>query len=260
MPLINYGSYDAFQAVASGGAATEYGLREALPLSTLREVTRALQPVPVSFLRSDRPTEVTIGTLILGPGSRSMVRRVADPAADVRVLAWCWDLSGDPPMVSPRAGVVNGDANGDAEGDAEAWRLDLVDGRRSLRGPVPLWRRPIVGGLAVRVIVWQGDHPDLAAEIAEAMRHTALSAALAALTPPARTTVSSAMAVRSAAGGLGTDIAPVLRALCPDYIDFFEGFLPAPARPRKSVHGAFHGCLSVRVGADATPTVEEGMP
>jgi hypothetical protein len=250
MPLITHGSFDAFQAVASGAAATNYSLTEPLPLSTLREITRAVQPVPLSFVRSDGPVTVTIDSLILEPGSRSMVRRVLDADADLRVLAWCWDLSGDPPMVWPAADTTDGDAA------AETGRLDLVDMRRVLRRPLPLWRRPVVGGLTVRVIVWQGEHPDLAAEIAEAMRHSALAAALDAIGPPARTTVTSAMTVRGAAGGLGTDIAPVLRALCPDYIDFFEGFLPAGTGPTETVHQGFHGCLTVRVGAGTPATID----
>ncbi|GIE99535.1 hypothetical protein [Paractinoplanes rishiriensis] len=195
-----------------------------------------MQPVPVSFPASGDPVEVAIDELTLEPDSRCMVRRVLDPEADVQVLAWCWDLSGRPPVVRP-----------DDPHGGGAWRLALAGPSRTTKAPLPLWHAPVVGGLVVRVIVWEGRHPDLAAEIAEAMRHSALTAALAAVAPPAPTTVMSAMAVRGAAAALGTDIAPVLRALCPDYLDFFEAYLPATAAPGEQQHRVLHGGLTIRV-------------
>lgn len=221
MPLISHGSFDAFCGIAGGPASTEYEVTGPQPFAALREVTRALQPLPTTFVPSPRPVRTRIADITLTSGSRSMLRRVLDPDAGVQVMAWCWDLSGDPPAVVP------------ADSTPADWRLELAGTDRALAaGELPLWPgRQVVGGLAVRIILWQGTHPTLPAEVAEAVRHSRLASVLATIAGSGSTTITSAVMAREAAAGLGPEVAPVLRALCPDYVDFFEGFFPATGIP-----------------------------
>ncbi|MER7004845.1 hypothetical protein ABT297_17625 [Dactylosporangium sp. NPDC000555] len=222
MPLFSQGSFDAFRAVANGPASTQFGATGERSFAALRELTRQVQPVPVTFVRSAAPVRLELAALNLPASSHGMLRRVLDPAANIHVLAWCWDLSGRAPVVLPNADSA----------EAKRWRLDLTDGRRSLGESLVLWSdQPVVAGLCVRVIVWEGEHARVPEEIGEAMRHSRLTAVLTGLPDPARTTITSAIMAREAAAGLGTDIAPVLRALCPDYVDLFEGFFPATSAP-----------------------------
>ncbi|MEV8516971.1 hypothetical protein [Dactylosporangium sp. NPDC051484] len=232
MPLFSQGSFDAFRAVASGPASTHFGATGERSFAALRELTRQVQPVPVTFVRSATPVRLELAALNLPASSHGMLRRVLDPAARIHVLAWCWDLSGRAPAVSPSVDSA----------DPKLWRLDLTDERRSLGDDLVLWPdQPVVAGLCVRIIVWEGEHAHVPEEISEAMRHSRLTAVLTGLPDAARTTITSAIMAREAAAGLGAEIAPVLRALCPDYVDLFEGFFPASSTPSGAEEISHHG-------------------
>lgn len=116
--------------------------------------------------------------------------------------------------------------------DAEGWTIGLSENARRLgETELPLvLPRPVVGILAVRVILWQSDRGAdpvaLTQDIRDAFGHTRLSSVLSTLTSSPATMMTVAN-VRDAAGELGREIAPVLRALSTDYVDFFEGFYPA---------------------------------
>jgi hypothetical protein len=122
----------------------------------------------------------------------------------------------------------------DTDADVSQWTIGLSEETRRL-GEVELPLvppRPVVGIMAVRTILWQSDKGadpvTVTGDIREAFRHTRLSSVLDALdASPA--TMMTAVNVREAAGELGREIAPLLRALCTDYVDFFEGFYPAIA-------------------------------
>lgn len=229
MPLISRGSFESLRAAATGPAADEFGLTEPQPFTVIREVTRALQPVPVRLAADDRPRGVTLERLRLTPGSRVMLRRVADPELPLHVLAWSWDLSGEPPLVTPAA-----------EAEIKDWAVPVSEGARLLGGAgLPLVPpRRAVGVQSVRVIVWQSDRgadpAGVTGDIREAMRHSKLASVLDALAGGARTTMMSVVGVREAAGELGREIAPVLRALVSDYVDLFEGFYPVAAHDQNA--------------------------
>lgn len=225
MPLMSRGSFDNVRATASGPAVDEYGLTGPQPLSVLREVTRVLQPVPVRLEISPDPCGLTLTGLCLSAGARVMLRRVADPDLPLRILCWSWDLGGRPPEVGPSV-----------DADPMLWSVPLgSDGVRRLtgRGLPIVPPRVVVGGLVVRVILWQSergaDAHEVAAETREALRHSRLATMLALLPADGRTTTMGAVAVREAADELGREIAPVLRALCTDYLDFFAGCYPVQA-------------------------------
>lgn len=240
MPLLSRGAFDRFEATAAGPAADEYGLTGPQPFTVLREVTRALQPVPLTFASAAEPRAVTLTAVRVTPDSRVMLRRIADPDAQLYVLGWSWDLSGEPPHVAPDV----------ADPDPARWSLPLHGADRVLADPLELApARPTVGCRAVRVILWQSDKgaepAAVTAEVGEALRHSRLASVLEMLGAGAPTTMMTAVGVREAAGELGREIAPVLRALCSDYVDFFEGFFP-PAAPVDADLSSFGGELSVR--------------
>ncbi|MGD9483091.1 hypothetical protein WDH52_07480 [Streptomyces sp. TRM70308] len=222
MPLISRSAFDHFEATAAGPAADDYGLTGRQPFTVLREVTRALQPVPLRFARAERPRGVTLTGLRLAPDSSVLLRRVSDPDTPLHVLSWSWDLSGDPPLVGPAAGA-----------DPARWTVPWDGAQRRLDPAAPLVLVPprrVVGCQSVRVILWQShrgaDPGTVTEEVVAALRHSKLAATLATLASDAETTMMTAVGVREAAGELGREVAPVLRALCSDYVDFFEGFFP----------------------------------
>jgi hypothetical protein len=229
MPLMSRGGLDLLRATASGPAADEYGLTGPQPFSVLREVTRALQPVPLRHATSHSPLGLTITGLDLTAGSRAMLRRVTDPDVPLHVLGWWWDLSGAAPTVVP-------------DSAEKEWTIGVSGGARRLDGAeLPLVpARAIVGILAVRVILWQSDRGanpvELTGDVREAFRHTRLASVLETLsaTPATMMTVVN---VREAAAELGREIAPVLRALCTDYVDFFEGYYPVTDDPADPTNG-----------------------
>ncbi len=233
MPLISHGSFDSFTGVADGPARTDGGVEGPQPFAVLREVTRALQPLPVTFASTPPPVSVGITGLSLTGGARAMLRGLLDPGADLHVLAWCWDLSGAPPEVLPTD-------------DAERWRLTLRDGvRTAADGPLPLWTgRPVVGGLVTRVLLWQNGSGPVTAQVVEAMRHSRLAGTLAAVGGTGRTTITSAVMIREATAALGGELAPVLRAFCADYLDLFEGHFPATAGAEGEFAG-YHSRISL---------------
>ncbi|MFI7099002.1 hypothetical protein ACIBK8_06560 [Streptomyces sp. NPDC050161] len=243
MPLLSRGGFDQFEATASGPAADEYGLSGPQPFTVLREVTRALQPVPLTFAAATEERGVQLTRLKLTPGSRVMLRSVTDPAAPLHILCWSWDLSGDAPLVTPGA-----------DADLSRWTAPLHGSERLLAdGPLELVPpRKVVGCRSVRVILWQSgrvaDPATVTGEVREALRHSKLTSVLTALAPGAPTTMMTAVGVREAAGELGREIAPVLRALCGDYVDFFEGFYPVAHDSVRSDHvSGFHSELSLRM-------------
>jgi len=241
MPLLSRGSFDQFEAVAGGPTADEFGLTSPQPLSVLREVTRALQPVPLKFTSSARMHRVTLSQLRLCAGARVMLRRIVDPQASLHVLCWSWDLSARPVLVGPAP-----------DADAATWTVPLRGAERRLdEGDLELVPpRKVAGGQVLRVILWQSDRGaapgEVTDEVRAAIRHSRLATALAGLAS-AEVTVMSAVAVREAAGELGREIAPVLRALCSDYVDFFEGFYPVTGSTDADHVCGFQSELSLRV-------------
>lgn len=242
MPLLSRGGFDEFMATASGPAADEYGLTGAQPVTVLREITRELQPVPLAFAAATEERGVVVTDLRLAMGSRVMLRRVADADAPLHVLCWSWDLSGDGIQVNPLPGA-----------DLAHWALPLRGTERRLeKAPLELVPpRRVVGCQSVRVILWQSgrgaDPATVTGEIREALRHSKLASVLTTLGSGAPTTMMTAVGVREAAGELGRDIAPVLRALCSDYVDFFEGFHPATDGAVRTDHiSGFQSELSLR--------------
>ncbi|MGP4002919.1 hypothetical protein [Streptomyces sp. 8N706] len=242
MPLLSRGGFDQFAATASGPSSDEYGLTGPQPFTVLREVTRELQPVPLTFSSTAEERGVTLTRLRLTTGSRVMLRRVADEEAPLHILAWSWDLSGDGPLVNPVP-----------EEDLSRWTVPFRKTERRLDdAPLELVpRRRVIGCQSVRVILWQSDRGDdprtVIDQVREAMRHSRLAAALSALAT-AETTMMTAVGVREAAGELGREIAPVLRALCSDYVDFFEGFYPAAENAAGTEHfTGYHSELSLRI-------------
>ncbi|MFD7919442.1 hypothetical protein ACFV3R_09475 [Streptomyces sp. NPDC059740] len=243
MPLLSRGAFEHFEATPSGPAADEYGLTGKQPFTVLREVTRGLQPVPLTFAVSAEQRGIELTRLVLTGGSRVMLRRVADASTPLHVLCWSWDLSGEPPLVHPAP-----------EDDLTRWQVPLSGEERRLdKAPLQLVPpRRVVGCQSVRVILWQSDRgADPAAvtdDVREALRHSRLASTLATLSPDARGTMMTAVGVREAAGELGREIAPVLRALCTDYVDFFEGFYPVvDDAVRADRFAGFHSELSLRM-------------
>lgn len=223
MPLISHGSLTAFSAIASGAAATDAGLTGVLPCAVLREAARAYQPVPLAFAPSPSPLRLELTELGLAPPVRAMMPRLSDRDAPLHVLAWYWDLSGQSPTVVPVGEI-----------DAKRWQLDLDHAGGRVLAERALTIHPtstVVGGLAVRILLWQAG-PELApsalvAAISDALHHARLADTLATVAASTRRTVTAVSMVAEAAAALGPEVAPTLRLLCPDYLDFFEGFFPA---------------------------------
>jgi hypothetical protein len=245
MPLLSRGCFEQVRATVTGPAADEYGLTGPQPFSVVREVTRMLQPVPLRFEETPMPVGVTITGLDLMAGSRVMLRRITDPDVPLHVLGWSWDLSGAGPAIVP--GI---------DADTKEWTIGLSENARRLGeiGLALVPPRPIVGILAVRVILWQSDRGEdpaaLTEDIRDAFAHTRLNSVLSTLAVSPATMMTTAN-VREAAGELGREIAPVLRALCTDYVDFFEGFYPAVPYTADNMNGlekftGYHSQLLVR--------------
>ncbi len=256
MPLISHGSLASFSAVASGAAA-DAGLAGVLPCAVLREAARSYQPVPLEFAPSQSPLRLAITSLSLAAPVRAMLPRLPERDAPLHVLVWYWDLSGRSPAVVP-AGEV----------DAKRWQLDLDGTGGRFLAEQALTMLPtstVVGGLAVRVLLWQAG-PDLtpvalAGAISDAMRHARLTDTLATVAGSGSRTVTAVSMVAEAAAALGPEVAPTLRLLCPDYLDFFEGFFPAAGLVGgvQAFHG-YHSGLSLSWDAGSDVGAWQGRP
>jgi hypothetical protein len=243
VPLISSGAYDRFSAIAGGPAADEYGLDSVQPFAVLREVTRPLQPVPLTFARTATPAGLDLADVRLERQCRVMMRRTTESELPMHVLAWWWDLGGGGPHV---VGARD-------EAEEKQWSLELdADGTRYCHADLPIVPpRELVAGAAVRVVLWQTTPAVPAAqvteEVEEAMRHTKLNGVLDLLRGLPGTSMHTVGLVREAAAALGGEIAPVLRGLCTDYLDFYEGLFPvaAFAQDEWAVDG-FHSGLRIR--------------
>lgn len=243
MPLISSGAYDRFSATAGGPAATEYGLDTVQPFAVLREVTRPLQPVPLTFAATGTPVGLDLTDVHLSRQCHAMMRRTADPELPMHLLAWWWDLGGGGPHV---VGARD-------EAEEKLWSLEVdAEGTRSSHADLRIVPpRELVAGVAVRVILWQTTPAIHAAqvteEVEEAMRHTKLNGMLDLLRGLSGTSMHTVGLVREAAGALGGEIAPVLRGLCTDYLDFYEGLYPVAelTEDEWAVRG-FHSGLRIR--------------
>lgn len=199
--------------------------------------------MPLSFAVTAAPVGLGLADVHLTRQCRVMMRRIADPELPLHVLAWWWDLGGGVPQV---VGARDGS-------EEQRWSLKVdANGTRSSVADLQLVPpRELVGGVALRVILWQTTPAVAAAkvteEVEEAMRHTKLNGVLDLLRGLSGTSMHTVSLVREAAAALGGEIAPVLRGLCTDYLDFYEGLYPVAALTQDEwLVPGFHSRLRIR--------------
>jgi len=205
---------------------TERAVRSALSrFSTVREareVTRAFQPVNLEYQVSAERRGLALKSLTLRKGFEGFLQKLFHRTNKVYIVAWCWDLSGSPIQVYPEANA-----------DPSSYVIPLQVGQAYQfigRGLLLFPARAVVGGLAVRIMLYESDKNSvnvgkIMSFVADTIYTSELQLLLTLL--KANPTPIVLELIAQAAKTLAGTIGRILQNEGDDYVDFFAGYYPA---------------------------------
>jgi hypothetical protein len=208
------------------------------PLSVLQEAYRESRGGQVHLDLSSGPRGLSLKTLTLDPGFDSFIAKVFSPKHHLYLMMWTYDLSGAPAEFYPGPGVSS---------DQCLIPLKSGDARRFLGTGILLRpARPVVGGLAVRMQVWESDAElrrfgAVMKNVAENVQASTLNKTLLLLAATTGVTLATLTAVKEASLELAKLIGGIMEKNSDDFVDFYEGYYPAsePWEPPDEQHAGY---------------------
>jgi hypothetical protein len=236
MAIISVGNFGDFSLEShSDGAPAESVPQRIYSLANARRGTPAAK---FNFVVSSTPRGLALQRLRLDPALRNAVQGLVDRffsrTTYVYFLAWLWDMSGEPITLYPGR-IASQDCLIPLGPKSEREVTFLGEG--ALLFPA----RPVHGGLALRIQIWESKKGDrefgaTLAEASDAIKSSGLNTSLLAIatvtTGIAGATLS---AVEAAALELAGVVGKILKRRGDTYLDFYEGYFsaskPWPAGP-----------------------------
>lgn len=205
---------------ASGGALWNFKT-----LRMLRQVTRVAQPSPLTFTTSDTPRGLALKSIRLTEGFDGFMSDVFNEENEVFFLAWAWDYSGKSVQIYP-----------EHASKPQEVIIPLVRNKTrefSFGRGIPLFpARHVVGGLAMRIQIWESDQGvrdfgKTMVEVTNTIQASELNSLLNLISLAAGVPIATVKLIEEASLQLAEVIGAILQANSNDYVDLFSGFYPS---------------------------------
>ena len=196
-------------------------LKEFTRAGDLEQVTRNEQPVPVDYIVSPDNRGLAIKSITLKEGFEGFLGKLINPTNELFMVAWCWDLSGNPVFQFPEEGFNPQDLELNVEVN-EPYSF-LGSGR--LIFPA----QKVTCGINARIIIWESDEGikkqgKTLKDIADAIKSSKLNNVLNLVNMAAGGSLTTYTTIKDAALELAGIIGSIMQANSNDYVDLFEGF------------------------------------
>lgn len=227
MALIKAGSIDQFAVTAAESKVKAFPFLEKITtFAELREVTRTTLPDSFEYTQSVEARGLSLKSLKLTEGFNGFLGNVFSSKNNVYIVAWAWDLSGQPICQYPGEKF-----------DVKSVVIPLKVGnlREFIGEGINLFpKRKITGGIAIRIQLWESDEDTrklgkVMEETSDAIKKSTLSSLISAI---ALTGLSGATItlIKDASLELAKVIGIILGSNGDDYVDFFEGYYPSDCK------------------------------
>ncbi|MEG4963949.1 MULTISPECIES: hypothetical protein [unclassified Microcoleus] len=221
---------DAIAHMANAGS-----LRRLNNVRLVRQANRSIQPptlvIPESIneQRGLALKSITLKKDFEGFIEKLFTKRVGELFEnDIYFVAWVWDLSGEPPVLYPSP-----DSKGNFDPQKCIFSVNVSQERTfGGVGINLLGSRKIVGGINVRMQIWESDRQTsdfgkTMAEVANTVKNSQLSNLLNLISlATGGVTIATTNLIAQGSADLATAVSYILQAKSDDYVDFFEGYYP----------------------------------
>lgn len=241
MALIKSGSINDFAVSAIKTKIIDHPFSfDIQTFSELKELSRNIEPSSFQLVTSSEKRGLCLKSIKLLKGFNGFIGNVFSSKNNIYFIAWAWDLSGQPIIQYPGENAT-----------IDNVIIPLTVGRlREFIGEgINLFpKRETVGGLAIRIQLWESDKDirnfgTVMKDTADAIKKSPLSNLLSAI---ALTGISGATItlIKDASIELASIIGTILGSNGDDYVDFFEGYYPSDSK-WNAVNEAYKGNSSI---------------
>jgi len=239
MAIIQHGSFGdtpvTFKKDAIAKMANAASLRLLDKVSLVQQASRSIQSQTLVIPESSNERGLALKSITLKKDFEGFIEKLFKDVNnhlgnDIYFVAWVWDLSGEPPVLFPSP-----DSSGNFDPQKCIFSVNVSEERAfggvgiNLLGP-----RKIVGGINVRMQIWESDRKTsdfgkAMTVVADTVKNSQFSLDLISLAVGFATggvTTAPINLIAKASANLASAVGGILQAQSDDYVDFFEGYYP----------------------------------
>lgn len=241
MAIIQHGSFGdipvSFKEDAIAKMANAASLRRLDKVSLVQQASRSIQPETLAIPQSSNERGLALKSITLKKDFEGFIDKLfkefnARFENDIYFVAWVWDLSGEPPVLYPSP-----DSTGNFDPQKCIFSVNVSEERTFGGVGINLLdQRKIVGGINVRMQIWESDRKTsdfgkAMTEVANTVRNSELSNLLKVISLTAGlvtggVTIATTNLIAQGSADLASAVGRILQAKSDDYVDFFEGYYP----------------------------------
>ena len=225
MALIKTGSMSQFAVAARQPLISQKTFLKGInTFSSLYEVSREIPADTFEFVTSSDQRGVALKSIRLSRGFEGFLQRLLNKTNEVYFIAWAFDLSGMPVNLYPG----NNLSYQDVIIPIKSGKLREFIGQGINLFP----KRQVVGGITIRIQLWESDQEirtfgKAMADTADAIQKSKLNNLLSLISMATGVTGATITLIKEASIELTKVIGTILQANGNDYVDFFEGYYPS---------------------------------
>jgi predicted nucleic acid-binding OB-fold protein len=260
MAIIQHGSFGdtpvTFKKDAIAKMANAASLRLLDKVSLVQQASRSIQSQTLVIPESSNERGLALKSITLKKDFEGFIEKLFKDVNnhlgnDIYFVAWVWDLSGEPPVLFPSP-----DSSGNFAPQKCIFSVNVSEERTfggvgiNLLGP-----RKIVGGINVRMQIWESDRKTsdfgkAMTVVADTVKNSQFSLDLISLAVGFATggvTTAPINLIAKASANLASAVGGILQAQSDDYVDFFEGYYPInyPWKPGQEMTEEGYDCKLV---------------
>ena len=258
MAIIQHGSFGdipvTFKEDAIAKMANAASLRRLDKVSLVQQAIRSIQPETLVIPESIDRRGLALKSITLKKDFEGFIEKLFkdfNNQNDIYFVAWVWDLSGEPPVLFPSP-----DSIGNFDPQKCIFPVKVSEERTfGGVGINLLGKRKIVGGINVRMQIWESDRRTsdfgkAMTAVANTVKNSQFSLDLISLAVGFATggvTTAPINLIAKASADLASAVGGILQAQSDDYVDFFEGYYPIDYewKPGQELTEEGHACKLV---------------